>query len=301
MGLGLGLARCWRCPAMRRRPAGRPGPAAGGKLTVEESGRLLATGRAAYEDGLYRLARRRLEELVAGAPDRRRQAEGALWLARVLLAERRPGRGAGGAGGPRRPGAGGGAGRRITPWRGRRPGLNWAGCRRPWPNWRGSRTGIAWRRRRPMRAASAAATQAPRRMGNRPRGVRAAGGAASGASRRAGGLAGFGRSAGGGRPARRGARRAGACRSRLSRQVWSERAALKLVELQLAQGERPQAMKLLRTLAANTNLLAETRAHGYRIVAQALGAESNYPAALEIIERGMAPRRTGCSAWRARW
>ena len=31
------------------------------KLTVEDSGRLLATGRAAYEDGLYRLARRRLE------------------------------------------------------------------------------------------------------------------------------------------------------------------------------------------------------------------------------------------------
>ncbi len=61
-----------------------------GKLTVEEAGRLLATGRAAYEDGLYRLARRRLEELVAGAPDKRRQAEGALWLARVLRAEKKP-------------------------------------------------------------------------------------------------------------------------------------------------------------------------------------------------------------------
>ena len=56
-------------------------PLSTAKLTVEEAGRLLATGRAAYEDGLYRLARRRLEELVAGAPDKRRQAEGALWLA----------------------------------------------------------------------------------------------------------------------------------------------------------------------------------------------------------------------------
>ena len=65
-------------------------PLPSGKLTVEESGRLLATGRAAYEDGLYRLARRRLDELVAGAPDKRRQAEGALWLARVLLAEKKP-------------------------------------------------------------------------------------------------------------------------------------------------------------------------------------------------------------------
>ena len=65
-------------------------PLSTAKLTVEEAGRLLATGRAAYEDGLYRLARRRLEELVAGAPDKRRQAEGALWLARVQLASEKP-------------------------------------------------------------------------------------------------------------------------------------------------------------------------------------------------------------------
>jgi hypothetical protein len=50
-------------------------PLSTAKLTVEEAGRLLATGRAAYEDGLFRLARRRLEELVAGAPDKRRQAK----------------------------------------------------------------------------------------------------------------------------------------------------------------------------------------------------------------------------------
>ena len=35
-------------------------PLSTAKLTVEEAGRLLATGRAAYEDGLYRLARRLL-------------------------------------------------------------------------------------------------------------------------------------------------------------------------------------------------------------------------------------------------
>ena len=65
-------------------------PLSTAKLSVEEAGRLLATGRAAYEDGLFRLARRRLEELVAGAPDKRRQAEGALWLARVQLAMEQP-------------------------------------------------------------------------------------------------------------------------------------------------------------------------------------------------------------------
>ena len=59
-------------------------------VTVDEAGRLLATGRAALEDGLHDLASRRLEELVDGAPDRRRQAEGALWLARVRLAQARP-------------------------------------------------------------------------------------------------------------------------------------------------------------------------------------------------------------------
>ena len=56
------------------------------KLTIEEARKLLVMGRAAWEDGLYPLAQRKLEELVDGAPDRRRQAEGALWLAQVQLA-----------------------------------------------------------------------------------------------------------------------------------------------------------------------------------------------------------------------
>ncbi len=59
-------------------------------------------------------------------------------------------------------------------------------------------------------------------------------------------------------------------------QVWSERAALKTVELQLAQGRRPETMGRLQEMAANKSLRPETRAQGYRLVAEALGSESNY-------------------------
>ena len=58
------------------------------KLTAEEADRLLTTGRAALEDGMYRMARHRLGELLAGAPDRKRQVEAALWLAQRIAPSR---------------------------------------------------------------------------------------------------------------------------------------------------------------------------------------------------------------------
>jgi cellulose synthase operon protein C len=93
---------------------------------------------------------------------------------------------------------------------------------------------------------------------------------------------------GGGRPAGRGAHGAGARGTHYAGQAWGEHATLKTVELQLEQGERPQAMRVLRSMAANSNLLAETRARGYQIVAQALAAQSNFSYALEMIDQGVA-------------
>ncbi len=258
-----------------------------GKLTVEESGRLLATGRAAFEDGLHRLASRRLEELVEGAPDRRRQAEGALWLARVRLAEQRPAEAL---------------------------GLLEAHAER-------ARTATLQAEYAVARAQAlldlgrlpAAAAQlegfddrqlelAPAPMALRLLSrVRAAQGEWEGA-REACVLLESRHPEHAETPAAwldlatalvKGDRREEARRTlehvetTYAGQVWSERAALKLVELHLAEGKRSQAMGRLQSLATNENLLAETRAHGYRIVAQALGAESNYPTALDMIERGI--------------
>ena len=56
-------------------------------LSAEQASRRLAVGRAALEDGAWGLARRQFQSVLAGAPDRRRQAEAALWLARTALAE----------------------------------------------------------------------------------------------------------------------------------------------------------------------------------------------------------------------
>ncbi len=56
-------------------------------LGAEQASRRLAVGRAALEDGAWGLARRQFQSVLAGAPDRRRQAEAALWLARAALAE----------------------------------------------------------------------------------------------------------------------------------------------------------------------------------------------------------------------
>jgi TolA-binding protein len=56
-------------------------------LTQELAGQRLAVGRAALEDGAWGLARRQFQSVLVESPDRRRQAEAALWLARTALAE----------------------------------------------------------------------------------------------------------------------------------------------------------------------------------------------------------------------
>ena len=263
-------------------------PLSTAKLTVEEAGRLLATGRAAYEDGLYRLARRRLEELVAGAPDKRRQAEGALWLARVQLASEKPEEALAlleAHGGQVRAaalaanfalaraqarfdlGQLAGAAAELDGFRetfaeqesSPRALHLLARVFMARADWDGARETCALiEARHPANAAAPAAW------------LDLADGLA-GAGRREAALAALAH-----------------VETNYAGQAWSERATLKTVEMQLTQGERPQAMERLKRLAANTNLLPETRAYGYRIVAQAVGSESNFPVALGMIDRSIA-------------
>ena len=263
-------------------------PLSTAKLTVEEAGRLLATGRAAYEDGLYRLARRRLEELVAGAPDKRRQAEGALWLARVQLASEKPAE------------ALDLLDAHVGQVRSAALAANYALARAQARFDLGQLAGAAseldgFREEFAAQEASPPALHLLARVfmaradwdGARETCAliesRHPGNAAAPAAwlDLADGLAAAGR---------QDAARAALAHveTNYAGQAWSERAALKTVELQLTQGERPQAMERLKLLAANTNLLPETRAYGYRIVAQAVGSESNFPVALGMIDRSIA-------------
>ena len=276
-----------------------------GKLTIEQAGSLLKTGRAAFEDGLYPLAKRRLEELVAGAPDKRRKAEGALWLARVLLAEKNP-EGALAVleahGGPTQAASFAAeyslsraqayfelkqmapAAEELSAFqakfvdqesapvalrllaRARAAQGEWDAARATCALIESNRAGSA--------EAPAAWLDVAEALGDAGRTDEAQAALEHVETRYAG-------------------------------QPWAERASLKNAELALAKGSRPQAMKKLQALAANTNLQAETRAQGYRIVAQALGAESNYTAALEMIDQGIAAsadpaQRMECSVVKAR-
>jgi len=277
LGLGLALALESRAELAPR-----------ATLSIEDANRLLVTGRAAYEDGLYRLARRRLEEVVEEAPDRRRQAEGALWLARVLLAEEKP-----------------------------EEALALLDTYGGHSRSKALKSGFALARARArfsrgeMEVAAseladftdqyAGQDTAPRALHLLSR-VEAARGqwqSARSVCERLESLHPEGEES----PSawlELGTAMAEAgqvddatevliyLETTAGDSVWSERATLKTVELQLSQGEREKAMKRLRTLAANTNLMAETRAQGYQIVAQALGTESNFPAALEMIDWGIA-------------
>ena len=259
-----------------------------GKLTIEESGRLLATGRAAFEDGLYRLSRRRLEELVAGAPDKRRQAEGALWLARVQLAEQKPGDALATLE------AHGGQVRAVA------LAADYALARAQARFALGQAVEAAAELAdfQEKYAEQVAAPTALRLLAR----VQAAQGEWSQAqevcalleTRHPGhaeapaawlDLASAQAAAG-----RRDEARTvlAHVESTYAGQAWGEHATLKIVELQLEQGEGPQAMRVLRSMAANSNLLAETRARGYQIVAQALAAQSNFSYALEMIDQGVA-------------
>jgi TolA-binding protein len=67
----------------------------------------------------------------------------------------------------------------------------------------------------------------------------------------------------------------------------AEQATLRLAELQLAREEGADAMTLLQGLMADTNLLAETRAQVYQVVARALATETNLAAALDAIDKGI--------------
>ena len=259
-----------------------------GKLRVEDANRLLATGRAAYEDGLFSLASRRLEELVAGAPDRRRQSEAALWLARVRLAEQRPADAVAaleaGADGVRNPtmqaeyalvrarakmalGRADEAAADLEVFRERFVELESAPAalrllvqalagRADWDQ--AKETVGLMETRHPGNPETPAAWLDMARLlieANRVEDARTA---------------------------------LEHVESAYAGDIWSERATLQIAEMQLARGERPQGMHRLQTLAASPNLRAETRAQGFRIVAQALGSESNFPTALDMIERGIA-------------
>jgi len=258
------------------------------RLSIENAGRLMASGRAAYEDGLYSLARRCLEEVVEAAPDRRRQAEGALWLARVHLAEQEANA----------------ALALLDTYESysrsfeiksgyalvraqanmdldqlEQAAVNLA----PFSNVYAEQE-VAPRalhllsRVEAMRGRWEAAHQSCEQLeAQYPDGTAAPsawmelGVAMSEAGLMEESLNIFTH-----------------VESMKAPSVWNERATLKVVELQLMGGDRAEAMERLRILAADTNLLAETRAQGYQIVAQSLGSESNYPAALEMIDWGIA-------------
>ena len=258
------------------------------KLTVEEAGRLLATGRAAYEDGLHRLARRRLEELVAGAPDKRRQAEGALWLARVLQAEQKPAAAldvlAAHADQVR-------SADLAADYALARAQARFALGQMPEAaaELAGFKEEFSTQDSAPPALRLLAQLFLVRSDWDEARDVcrlieaRHPGDAEAPAAWLDLGSA----LADAGRPDD--ARAAWThVQTNYAGQVWSERATLKITELQLSEGGSPRAVKRLLKLAADPDLHAETRVRGYQIAAQALAAQSNYAGALEQIDQGIA-------------
>jgi TolA-binding protein len=257
-------------------------------VTVDEAGRLLATGRAALEDGLHDLASRRLEELVDGAPDRRRQAEGALWLARVRLAQARPAEALGliDAHAPSARSATLQAEFELTRAQALMALERWTEAAGVLDDFRSRRTGhasapaalrlLARARMALQEWAAARAVCAELESGHpdspdTPAAWLDLAAALGGSDQPA--------------DARRILER---IETAYAGQSWGERAALGLLEWHVTQGDRAQALRRLDTLATNRNLLAETRAHGFQIVARALAAETSYSAALDMIEKGIA-------------
>jgi len=259
-----------------------------GGLPEEQADRLLATGRAAFEDGLHRLASRRLEELAAGAPDPQRRAEAALWLARVRRAEDRPAEAlavlaahAGGAETEELLAACALEQARAESDLGR-----WTEAEERLQGfdgeWAEMDTAPAARELRIRILAAEAkwqeALDACRDLqADRPE--HPATPAASLELARALGSAG------------RRDEAAGLLewvRSRADERAWREKAVLQLAELELADGDRMQALARLEKLAGDPNLLAETRARGYRLAAEALETDGKYGPALQLIERGIA-------------
>lgn len=256
-------------------------------LTRDEAGRLLATGRAALEDGLNGLASRRLEELVNGAPDRRTQAEGVLWLARVRLAQGVPAEALAllVAHAPSARSAvmkadydltqaqallkldrlseaaallEGFSDRQAVPDVAPMALRLLASTRMAQGNWSAARTACD-----ELEASYPQHPETPAAWLDLAVALLESGQAAEA------------------RPVLE------QLEAAHPGEVWGERAALKLLEWHVAYGTHAEALSRLERLATNQNVLAETRANGFRIVAQALGSESNYPAAFDLIEKGI--------------
>ncbi|NLB66566.1 MAG: tetratricopeptide repeat protein [Lentisphaerae bacterium] len=263
-----------------------PAPTAN-KLTIEEAGRLLTTGRAALEDGLYPLASRRLDELVAKAPDRRRQAEGALWLARVRLAQARPAEALELLEAHKDNAAAALKGGFL---------LSRAQAQADLEQWSEMVAGLedgreVWGRQEYVAAALRLMVRGHAAQGNWD-GARTAAGELEAAHPEADDapaawldLAAALDAVGQAAEARQVLERVEAAHGDT---VWGQRATLKLLEWHLAQDGREDALRRLEQLTANQNLQAETRAQGFRIMALALGVESNDAAGLEMIEKAIA-------------
>lgn len=285
IGLAVAVAAAAAGPGRAQPPPAVAEPAH--TLTREEAGRLLATGRAALEDGLHGLASRRLEELVGAAPDRRTQAAGALWLARVRLAQAMPTEA-------------------LALLVAHAPSVRSAAMKAEYDLTRahtllklGQRSeaaallvGFPERQAAQDTAPLALRLLASIRMAQRN--WDAARTACQELEIRypqhsetpAAWLELADALLEGGQPA--------AARPVLEQveaahtgAIWGERAALKLLEWHVAHGTPVETLSRLDRLATNQNLLVETRAHGFRVVAQALGSKSNYPAALDLIEKGI--------------
>ncbi len=257
-----------------------------GTLAVEEAGRLLATGRAAYEDGLYRLAQRRLEELVAGAPDKRRQTEGALWLGRTLLAAQKPEAALGVLENYRGQvrAAALSAEYALTVAQGRfelgrlpeaTAELEGFQDRQLAQDAAPAALRLLARIQAAQGSWAAARDTCARLETRQPEGAvaptawleLAAAAAAAGQAPEADAALEH-------------------LQTKYAGQIWAERAALEAIALRWQAGAKPPVLPQLREMAANTNLQAETRAQACQFAAEVLGAESNFNAALEMGAQG---------------
>jgi len=258
------------------------------KLTAKEADRLLTTGRAALEDGMYRMARHRLGELLAGAPDRKRQVEAALWLARTHCAEQNPRKALAVLHdhAPQVRGAAMTADYALTTaqaqfalgeWASAAEGLEafkekyaeqpmapaalhlLAQVQVAQTNWAAARETADM-----LTARWADAPDMPAAWFHLATAL-----AAAGQTNDA--LSAFQFVA-----------------TNQAGQVWGERAELQVFELKLRMGEYPPTRELVQTLQTNGNLSAEARARGYQVVAESMAAETNYTQALQMMDKALA-------------
>lgn len=286
--IGAVALLCSWVPTVWAQETDRPDNRPQAKLTIEEADRLLSTGRAALEDGLYRLARQRLQELVAGAPDRKRQTAAALWLARTHLAEQNPSQ----------------AWDVLNAHTQQVRGITMAAdyelttAQSQFALGRLTEAAAGLRafqekyaeqpiaptalrlllqvqtQQEEWAAAAETAGLLAERWPDAPDTLAAWfdwAVAQAAARRNSDALATF-----------------QAVADNPAAPVWAQRAELKIIELRMRQGEYPPVDQLVALLETNTALLAETRALGYQIVAEALAAQTNFPAALDMMDQAIA-------------